>query len=68
MTGNTANWWILLCIASAINVTAAIRLAREMGPGHRIVTILCDGGQRYQSRLFNPDFLKSKGLPVPRWL
>lgn len=44
------------------------KLARIMGPGHRIVTILCDGGARYQSKLFNPDFLRSKGLPVPGWL
>ena len=43
-------------------------MAREMGPGHRIVTMLCDYGTRYQSKLFNPDFLRSKGLPVPEWL
>jgi cysteine synthase A len=54
--------------SSGINVAAAIRVARELGPGHRIVTILCDGGSRYQSKLFNPDFLKSKNLPVPSWL
>jgi hypothetical protein len=46
----------------------AIRLARAMGPGHTIVTLLCDAGQRYQSKLFNPEFLRSKGLPVPGWL
>ena len=46
----------------------AIKLAEEMGPGHIIVTILCDGGSRYQSKLFNPDFLKEKGLPIPSWL
>ena len=59
-----------LCLggSSGINVAGAIRMAREMGPGHTIVTILCDYGTRYQSKLFNPDFLKSKGLPVPDWL
>ena len=54
--------------SSGINVAAAIRVARDLGPGHRIVTILCDGGARYQSKLFNPDFLRSKNLPVPAWL
>ncbi len=54
--------------SSGINVAGAIRLAREMGPGHTIVTVLCDGGQRYASRLFNPEFLRSKQLPVPDWL
>jgi cysteine synthase A len=59
-----------LCLggSSGINIAGAIRLARELGPGHTIVTILCDYGNRYQSKLFNPDFLKSKGLPVPAWL
>ena len=59
-----------LCLggSSGINVAGAIRLARELGPGHTIVTILCDYGTRYQSKLFNPAFLRSKGLPVPRWL
>ncbi len=59
-----------LCIggSAGINVAAAVKLARAMGPGHRIVTILCDGGSRYQSKLFNPEFLRSKGLPVPSWL
>ena len=59
-----------LCLggSSGINVAGAIRLAREMGRGHTIVTILADGGQRYASRLFNPEFLRSKKLPVPRWL
>ena len=59
-----------LCLggSSGINVAGAIRMAREMGPGHTIVTILCDYGTRYQSKLFNPDFLKSKDLPVPEWL
>jgi len=54
--------------SAGINVAAAIRLAQAMGPGHTIVTILCDGGARYQSKLFNPEFLKSKNLPVPAWL
>lgn len=59
-----------LCLggSSGINVAGAIRMAREMGPGHTIVTILCDYGTRYQSKLFNPDFLRSKALPVPDWL
>ena len=54
--------------SAGLNVAAAIRVAREMGRGHTIVTILCDGGARYQSKLFNPVFLRSKGLPVPAWL
>lgn len=54
--------------SSGVNVAGAVRLARDMGPGHTIVTILCDLGYRYQSKLFNPAFLKSKGLPVPEWL
>jgi len=59
-----------LCLggSSGINIAGAIRLARELGPGHTIVTILCDHGARYQSKLFNPEFLRSKGLPVPAWL
>ena len=59
-----------LCLggSSGINVAGAIRLARELGPGKTIVTVLCDGGQRYQSKLFNPEFLRSKDLPVPSWL
>jgi len=59
-----------LCLggSTAINVAGAVRLAREMGPGHTIVTILADYGTRYQSKLFNPDFLRSKNLPVPAWL
>lgn len=59
-----------LCLggSSGINIAGAIRLAKELGPGHRIVTLLCDGGQRYQSKLFNPVFLREKGLPVPKWL
>ncbi len=54
--------------SAGINVAAAIRLAKMMGPGHTIVTVLCDGGARYQSKLFNPEFLRSKNLPVPPWL
>ncbi|WP_027135792.1 cysteine synthase A [Geminicoccus roseus] len=54
--------------SSAINVTGAIRVAEAMGPGHTIVTILCDGGARYQSKLYNPAFLRSKNLPVPAWI
>ena len=59
-----------LCLgaSSGVNVAGAIRLAKDLGPGHTIVTILCDYGTRYQSKLFNPDFLKDKGLPVPDWL
>ena len=59
-----------LCLggSSAINVAGAIRLARELGPGHTVVTILADSGTRYQSKLFNPKFLKEKGLPCPDWL
>lgn len=59
-----------LCLggSSGVNVAGAIRLAREMGPGHTIVTILCDFGTRYQSKMFNPDFLRSKNLPVPGWM
>jgi cysteine synthase A len=59
---------LLLGGSSGINVAGAIRLARELGPGKTIVTILCDSGQRYQSKLFNPEFLKSKDLPPPPWL
>jgi cysteine synthase A len=59
-----------LCLggSSGINMAGAAHMAREMGPGHTIVTILCDFGTRYQSKLFNPDFLRDKGLPVPDWL
>ncbi|HZL30776.1 MAG TPA: cysteine synthase A [Pseudolabrys sp.] len=59
-----------LCLggSSGINVAGAIRLAKDLGPGHTIVTILADNGSRYQSKLFNPDFLRSKNLPVPEWL
>ena len=54
--------------SSAINVAGAIRLARDLGPGKTVVTILADSGQRYQSKLWNPEFLRGKGLPVPKWL
>lgn len=59
-----------LCMgaSSGVNVAGAIRMARDLGPGHTIVTILCDYGTRYQSKLFNPAFLRDKGLPVPAWL
>jgi len=59
-----------LCLggSTGINVAGAIRMAKEMGPGHTIVTILADCGSRYQSKLFNPEFLKAKGLPAPHWL
>jgi len=59
-----------LCLggSSGVNIAGAIRLARDLGPGHTIVTVLCDFGTRYQSRLFNPEFLRSKNLPVPEWL
>ncbi|MFA7433595.1 MAG: pyridoxal-phosphate dependent enzyme, partial [Gemmobacter sp.] len=59
-----------LCLggSSGINVAGAIRMARAMGPGHTIVTVLCDYGTRYQSKLFNPEFLRGQGLPVPAWL
>jgi cysteine synthase A len=59
-----------LCLggSSGINIAGAIRLAKELGPGHTVVTVLADGGARYQSKLFNPDFLRSKKLPVPDWM
>lgn len=59
-----------LCLggSSAVNIAGAVRMAREMGPGHKIVTILCDYGTRYQSKLYNPEFLTSKNLPVPEFL
>ena len=59
-----------LCLGSSsgINVAGAIRLGQQMGPGHTIVTVLCDSGSRYQSKMFNPAFLRSKDLPVPAWL
>jgi len=54
--------------STGINVAGAIRMARDLGPGHTIVTVLCDQGSRYQSKIFNPAFLKERGLPVPEWL
>ena len=54
--------------SSGINVAGAMRMARDMGPGKRIVTMLCDSGNRYQTKLYNPEFLREKGLPVPAWL
>ena len=59
-----------LCLggSTGINIAGAIRLAKDLGPGHTIVTILCDYGTRYQSKLYNPAFLAAKGLPAPRWL
>ena len=59
-----------LCMggSTGVNVAGAIRLAKDLGPGHTVVTILADYGTRYQSKMFNPEFLKSKGLPVPNWL
>ncbi|WP_448096699.1 cysteine synthase A [Luteibacter yeojuensis] len=54
--------------SSGVNVAGALRLARELGPGHTIVTVLCDGGMRYQAKLFNPSFLRGRGIPVPEWL
>ena len=59
-----------LCVggSSGINVAGAIRVARALGPGHVVVTVLCDYGTRYQSKLFNPEFLRGRGLPVPGWL
>lgn len=59
---------LFLGASSGINVAGAIALAKTLGPGHTIVTILCDGGARYASKLFNPEFLRSKNLPVPAWL
>ena len=59
---------LVMGASTGVNVAGAIRLAKEMGPGHTIVTILCDYGTRYASRLFNPEFLASKGLEAPRWL
>ena len=59
---------LVLGASSGVNIAGAVRMARELGPGHRIVTILCDYGTRYQSKLFNPEFLRDKGLPVPDWM
>ncbi|MEP3675860.1 cysteine synthase A [Sulfitobacter sp.] len=63
-----ANEGLCLGASSGVNIAGAIRMARDMGPGHSIVTILCDYGTRYQTKLFNPAFLREKGLPVPEWL
>ncbi|MEE3240206.1 MAG: cysteine synthase A [Pseudomonadota bacterium] len=63
-----ANEGLCLGGSSGINIAGAIELAKTLGPGHTIVTILCDYGTRYQSKLFNPVFLENKGLPVPEWL
>ncbi len=59
-----------LCLggSTGINIAGAIRMAKELGPGHTIVTLLCDYGTRYQSKLFNPEFMREKNLPVPEWL
>jgi cysteine synthase A len=54
--------------STGINVAGAVRMARELGPGKTIVTVLCDYGSRYQSKLFNPAFLRERGLPVPPWV
>jgi cysteine synthase A len=54
--------------STGINVAGAIRMARDLGPGHTVVTILCDQGARYQSKIYNPAFLRELGLPVPEWL
>jgi cysteine synthase A len=62
------NEGLVLGGSSGINIAGAVRMAHDLGPGHRIVTILCDYGTRYQSKLFNPDFLRSKGLAVPEWM
>ena len=59
---------LCLGVSTGVNVAGAIRMARELGPGHTIVTMLCDLGSRYQSKIFNPQFMRSKGLPVPEWL
>jgi cysteine synthase A len=59
---------LVLGSSSAINIAGAVRVAQDLGPGHTVVTILCDYGTRYQSKLFNPIFLREKGLPVPSWL
>jgi cysteine synthase A len=54
--------------SAGLNVAAAIRVAKQLGPSHTVVTVLCDGAARYQSKLFNPAFLRERGLPVPSWL
>ncbi|MEL6968303.1 MAG: cysteine synthase A [Pseudomonadota bacterium] len=62
------NEGLVLGGSSGVNIGGAVRMAKEMGPGHTIVTILCDYGTRYQAKLFNPEFLRSKNLPVPAWM
>ena len=59
-----------LCLggSAGVNMAGAVKMAKDMGPGHTIVTILCDYGNRYQDKLFNPEFLRSKDLPVPPWM
>ena len=59
-----------LCLggSAGVNIAGAIELAKELGPGHTIVTVLCDYGNRYQSKLYNPEFLKARDLPIPEWL
>ncbi len=59
---------LLLGGSSGVNIAGAIRLAKDMGPGHTIVTPLCDSGGRYAAKMFNPEFLRSKNLPVPGWM
>jgi len=59
---------LILGGSTGINIAGAIRAAKELGPGHTIVTVLCDYGTRYQSKLFNPAFLRERGLPTPKWL
>jgi len=59
---------LLLGGSSGVNIAGAIRLARELGPGHTIATILCDSGARYASKLYNAEFMRSKGLPAPEWM
>ena len=59
-----------LCLggSAALNIAGAVRMAKDMGPGHTVVTLLCDHGSRYQSKLFNPAFLRERDLPVPAWM
>ena len=59
---------LYLSRSTAINVAGAVAMAKELGPGHTIVTILCDSGQRYQSKVWNPAFFAEQNLPVPAWL
>jgi cysteine synthase A len=66
--GLTAEEGLCCGASTGVNVAGAMRLARELGPGHTVVTVLCDSGTRYQSRLFNPAFLAGKSLPGPAWL